>query len=144
MHPKILINCDGGSRGNPGPAALGLLLRLPSGQLLKTHAEKIGVATNNEAEYRALIKALSLAKEFTREEVRVFMDSELVVRQVTGQYKIKLPHLQILYQQVKIAERAFLSVVYQSVPRSDEYQQLADRLVNLALDARMKHRSTII
>ena len=135
MHPTIFINCDGGSRGNPGPAAIGVVIHTET-QPLKSHAEKIGETTNNEAEYRALITALHLAKEFTQGTVHICMDSELVIRQVTGQYKIKLPHLRLLYEKVKIAERAFQQVSYRSVPRTNEYQQLADRLVNLALDSR--------
>ncbi len=134
MHEKIFVNCDGGSRGNPGPAAIGIVVWDENRNVLEVYKNCIGNATNNVAEYSALIKALKIASEYSKKEVCVFMDSELVVRQMNGQYRVKKDHLLDLYQEVKVAEKVFEKVVYVSVGRNDKYQEVADTLVNQALD----------
>lgn len=131
---KIYLHADGGSRKNPGPSAIGILVRDETGNILETYKECIGDATCNIAEYRALIKALQLAAKHTRGEVHIFMDSELVIRQMNGSYRIKKNHLLELFQHVKNCERPFDKVVYNHVPRDNQFQIKADALVNEALD----------
>jgi ribonuclease HI len=134
MPEKVSINCDGGARKNPGPAAIGIVVWDENRNKLEEHKECIGDTTNNVAEYKSLIKALELAAKHTRKDVQVFMDSELVIRQVTGVYRIKKKHLFELFQEVKKHEQAFSKVVYNSVRRDNRYQVEADRLVNEALN----------
>lgn len=136
MQQKIYLNCDGGSRGNPGPAAIGVVLWNENHKKIIGHKECIGETTNNVAEYRSLLKALELAAQYTKNEVIVSMDSELVVRQMKGIYKIKKEHLVELHKKVKEAEKAFKTIIYIHVPRTNSYQKEADRLVNEALDER--------
>ena len=125
---------DGGARGNPGPAAIGVVVCGLDGQILKEHQETIGEATNNVAEYRAVLKGLQLAKEAGLSEIQYFVDSELVARQLSGVYRVKTPHIKDLYLLVKERERDFQKVTYQQVPRTHEKIKWADRLVNQALD----------
>ena len=136
MIDKVLINTDGGARNNPGPAAIGIVIWDENHAKLEEYKERIGDTTNNVAEYKALIKALEIAIRHTSGEVHVFMDSQLVVRQVTGQYRIKAQHLRPLFQKVKDAESSFAKVMYDYVSRYDRYQVEADKLVNDALDGR--------
>jgi ribonuclease HI len=131
---KIYVNCDGGSRKNPGPAAIGIVIWDENHNKLETYKERIGEATNNVAEYKALIKALELSAKHTRNEVIIFTDSELVVRQVTGIYRIKAKHLLPLVQEVKKNEQLFSKVVYNTVTRNNRYQVEADKLVNKSLE----------
>lgn len=136
----IVIYTDGGSRGNPGHAAIAVLIYDGNGKLLASHSEYIGEATNNVAEYRAVLKALKLAKKHgAGKSVSCVMDSELVARQLSGRYKVKQPHLLVLYDLVKDAEKAFSSVAYSNVRREDEKIALADYLLNASLD-RMEAR----
>lgn len=136
MIPKIFVNVDGGSRRNPGPAAIGIILWDENHNQIESYKECVGNATNNVAEYKALIKALELAAKYTRDEVQIFMDSELVIRQVNGLYRIKKEHLLDLYNQVKDNERLFTKVIYNCITRNDLYQVKADQLVNEALDGK--------
>ncbi|MEK6880399.1 MAG: ribonuclease HI family protein [Nanoarchaeota archaeon] len=129
----IITNSDGGSRGNPGQAAIGIIIR-DEDKILKTYKEKIGTATNNEAEYRALIKALNLASKYTKSKIQCILDSELVVKQLKGSYSISSDILKPLFITVKELEKNFKHVEYKHVRREDKYQKLADRLVNEALD----------
>lgn len=131
---KVIINCDGGARGNPGPAAIGIIIRDDNDNTLEFHKETIGPTTNNVAEYRALMKALEMASKLTKKSVQVFMDSELVVKQVKGEYKISKVHLIPLYAEVKKKESKFEKISYSYVPRTDKFQTKADELVNAALD----------
>jgi ribonuclease HI len=124
---------DGGSRGNPGPAAVGYRIEDDGGELLEEAGEAIGVATNNEAEYRALITALRRAAELGASEVEVRSDSELLMRQMTGRYRVKSPHLRDLWQEAQGAAGRFDDVRYVEVRRTENTD--ADRQVNLALDA---------
>lgn len=131
---KGKIFSDGGARGNPGPAAIGVLVCNASGEVLQEHHETIGEATNNIAEYRAVLKGLELARELGMEEVEYFVDSELVARQLSGVYRIKAPHIKDLFLQVKEREKSFRKVAYQQVPRTHEKIRCADRLLNQALN----------
>ena len=130
---KAKLSTDGGARGNPGPAAFGYVLETDDGTVLAAHGEKIGVATNNVAEYRALVEGLRKAGELQVDEVAVVSDSELLVRQMSGDYKVKNEALRRLYEEaIELADR-FEKVTYTAVRR--EHNELADRLVNEALDA---------
>jgi len=131
---KVFINADGGSRKNPGPAAIGIIIRDENGNVLDKHSERIGEATSNTAEYKALIKALEMAAKHTREEVQIFMDSEFVIKQVTGKYRVKAKHLYPLCQEIKNQEKFFSKVTYNFVNRNNKFQVKADKLVNEALD----------
>jgi probable phosphoglycerate mutase len=124
---------DGGARGNPGPAAYGYVLEAEDGTVLAAHGERIGVATNNVAEYRALIAGLEKALELLVPEVEVVSDSELLVKQMTGEYRVKNAALQDLSIQASRLARRIGKVSYTAVRR--EHNELADRLVNEALDA---------
>ncbi len=130
---KAKLFTDGGARGNPGPAAYGYVLEAEDGTVLAAHGEKIGVATNNVAEYRALIAGLEKARELELTEVEVISDSELLVKQMTGEYRIKNEALQELASQASRAARRIGNVSYRAVRR--EHNELADSLVNEALDA---------
>jgi ribonuclease HI len=130
---KLVLHVDGGSRGNPGPAAIGVVVSEPGGQVIDELAERIGVATNNVAEYRAVLRALDRARELGASEVEVVGDSELVARQLAGAYKVKHPALKPLYEQATAALRGFETWSVRSVPRAQNAE--ADALVNAALDA---------
>ncbi len=125
---------DGGARGNPGPAASAYAIFGPAGELLDKGARTIGRRTNNEAEYEALIWAVQRAKAITCGDVRFHSDSELMVRQVNGVYRVKKEHLKPLVEKVRAEAAAFKSFRLVSVPREDERIQLVDALVNSALD----------
>lgn len=133
-HKKIFINTDGGSRGNPGNAAIGIVIRDDKDKIIENHKERIGVTTNNVAEYKAIIKALELAKKYTSDEIELSSDSEVVVRQIIGKYKVTKDHLIELFNEVKSKEKSFRKVNYNHVFREDPYQSRADALVNQALD----------
>ena len=130
---KARLSTDGGARGNPGPAAFGYVLETEDGTVLAAHGERIGVATNNVAEYSALIAGLEKALELELDEVEVVSDSELLVKQMTGEYKIKNETLQELSQEASRLARKLRKVSYTAVRR--EHNELADRLVNEALDS---------
>lgn len=134
--PKVLAYADGASRGNPGPAALGVVLFDGLGNIITKHRQSIGRATNNEAEYRALIRALELAAQHTRARVEVYMDSELVVNQLNGTYQVREPRLAKLVAKVKEKASRFQAVTYEQVPRAHRNIKLADTEANLALDER--------
>lgn len=134
----LTTNSDGGSRGNPGEAAIGIILRDNSGKIIETHGEKIGKATNNEAEYHALIKALQLAHTHGTKEILCILDSELVVKQLQGEYNVASDLLKPLYLTAKELEKNFQKIEYKHVSRWDNYQQLADKIVNKTLDAEKK------
>jgi probable phosphoglycerate mutase len=130
---RARLSTDGGARGNPGPAAYGYVLETEDGTILAAHGERIGVATNNVAEYRALVAGLEKALELGVEEVEVISDSELLVKQMTGEYRIKNEALQGLAADVRKLARRLRDVSYEAVRR--EHNELADSLVNEALDA---------
>lgn len=129
---KATLYTDGGARGNPGPAASAFVLEDEAGSTIDARGDTIGVATNNVAEYRAVLAGLARAHELGLKEVEVVSDSELVVKQMTGEYRIKNQTLLELSLEIKALEREIGSVSYRSVRR--EHNELADRLVNEALD----------
>lgn len=130
----IFTNSDGGARGNPGPGAIGVIVREDE-KILEEHGEKLdGTVTNNVAEYNGVIKALELAKKYTEDEITCILDSELVVRQLLGEYKVRHPKMLELFAQVKSLEKNFKKVTYKHVNRTDKFQKMADYLVNKALD----------
>ena len=130
---KARLWTDGGARGNPGPAAFAYVLEDASGSALAAHGEAIGVATNNVAEYRGLVAGLAKAVELGVDELEVVSDSELLVKQMRGEYRVKNEALQSLVGRARDLERRLGVVRYRAVRR--EHNELADRLVNEALDA---------
>jgi ribonuclease HI len=130
---KLVVHVDGGARGNPGPAAIGVVVSDADGVVLSEVAETIGVATNNVAEYRALLRGLERARELGADEVSIVNDSELVARQLTGVYKVKHPAMKPLYEEARGALRSFARWDIKSVPRAQNAR--ADALVNHALDS---------
>jgi ribonuclease HI len=130
---KARLSTDGGSRGNPGPAAYGYVLETDDGTVLDARGETIGVATNNVAEYRGLLAGLASALERGIEELEVVSDSELLVKQMRGEYKVKSPTLRELVDEADSLARRLGRVRYTAVRR--EHNELADRLVNEALDS---------
>jgi ribonuclease HI len=129
---KARLYTDGGSRGNPGPAAYAYVLEAEDGTVLDARGETIGVATNNVAEYRALVAGLECAVEAGVDELEVVSDSELVVKQMRGEYRVKNRALQQLFLEASQLAREIARVTYTAVRR--EHNELADRLVNEALD----------
>ena len=130
---KARLSTDGGARGNPGPAAFGYVLEAEDGTVLAEHGERIGVATNNVAEYRALVAGLEKALDLGVDEVEVVSDSQLLVKQMRGEYKVKNEALRALSEEAAALARRVGRVSYRAVRR--EYNERADRLVNEALDA---------
>ena len=131
---KVVVNVDGGARGNPGPAAAAAVATAPDGAVLGEDAAYIGETTNNVAEYRAVLIGLALARSLGATEVEVVNDSELVARQIGGQYKVKQAHLKPLHAEAMEALRGFDRWAVRSVRR--EHNERADELVNETLDAR--------
>jgi ribonuclease HI len=129
---KARLSTDGGARGNPGPAAYGYVLEAEDGTILDARGEAIGVATNNVAEYRALIAGLASAAEAGVDELEVISDSELIVKQMRGEYRVKNETLRTLSLEAAALARKIGRVTYTAVRR--EHNELADRLVNEALD----------
>lgn len=130
---KLIIHVDGGARGNPGPAAIAAVLSTPEGEVIGDAKEAIGVASNNVAEYKALILGLECAREKGATEVEVVNDSELVQKQINGEYKVKHPDMKPLYAEAIKALGGFDAWEVRSVPRAQNKD--ADALVNQALDA---------
>ncbi len=127
------MHVDGGSRGNPGPAAGAAVISTPDGDVLAADSELLGVTTNNVAEYRGLLLGLRRASELGATEVELINDSELVARQLSGVYKVKHPDMRPLHAAAITALRQFERWTIRSVPRAENEQ--ADALVNAALDA---------
>ena len=130
---RVIVNVDGGARGNPGPAAVGAVVTDAEGAVLAERGDYIGEATNNVAEYRAVLLGLELAREVGANEVEVINDSELVARQIGGQYKVKHAGLKPLFLETMTALREFDRWSVRNVRR--EHNERADELVNEALDA---------
>ncbi len=130
----IFTNSDGGARGNPGPGAIGVIVRR-EGHILTKYAKKIGnFVTNNIAEYEALIKALELASTFTKDEITCILDSELVVNQLLGKYRVRNPRLLELFLKVQKLQENFKKIKYVCVSREDTFQQICDEMLNEELD----------
>lgn len=131
---KLIVNVDGGARGNPGPAAVGVVVRDESGEILSTVSATIGEATNNVAEYRALLAGIEQATQLGADRIELRGDSELVVRQVKGEYKVKNAGIKPLHAEVLGSLEAFDEWAIEHVRREDNSE--ADTLVNDALDGR--------
>ena len=129
---KLIVHVDGGSRGNPGPAAAGAVLSTPDGDVVDEATELLGIVSNNVAEYRALLLGLQRARELGASEVEAINDSELIAKQVNGQYKDKHPDMKPLHAEAITALKAFDSWTVRTVRR--EQNAHADALVNAALD----------
>ena len=129
---RLVVHVDGGARGNPGPAAIGVVISSPEGETVDELAERIGVATNNVAEYRALLRGVARAAELGAREIDLVNDSELVAKQLTGAYKVKHPAMKPLHAEAISALRGFDRWRIRSVPRAQNAR--ADALVNAALD----------
>jgi ribonuclease HI len=128
----LVVHVDGGARGNPGPAAIGVVISTPDGEVLDELAERIGVATNNVAEYRALLRGIERASALGASRLELINDSELVARQLTGAYKVKHPAMKPLHERAMVALRPFAGWTIRNVPRAENAR--ADALVNAALD----------
>lgn len=130
---RLVVHVDGGSRGNPGPAAAGAVLATPDGDIVGEAMETIGVATNNVAEYKGVLLGLRKAAELGATEVELVNDSELIAKQLTGAYKVKHAAMKPLYLETLDALKGFERWSIRSVPRAQN--AAADALVNQALDA---------
>lgn len=134
---KLRSYTDGGARGNPGPAAIGIVIFNEKNEIVSEHGETIGEATNNIAEYRALMEGLRRAKMLGATELDCHLDSELVVKQIKGEYRIKNYNLQKLFDQVRELVKQFSKISFTHLPREEEHMRLADQLVNHALDGKI-------
>ncbi len=132
MLDKVIVHVDGGARGNPGPAAAACVVTAPDGKLVGEHSQLLGTATNNVAEYRALLLGLGYARELGASEVEVVGDSELIAKQVRGIYKVKHEAMRPLHREALAALDAFEKWSIRTVPRAQNAH--ADALVNAALD----------
>jgi ribonuclease HI len=130
---KVVVNVDGGARGNPGPAAIGIVVSDTDGTVIDEVAERIGIATNNVAEWRALLRGIERARALGAGEVELIGDSELVARQLTGAYKVKHASMKPLHAEALAALSRFDRWRIRTVPRAQNAR--ADALVNAALDA---------
>ena len=129
---RVVIHTDGASRGNPGPAAIGVTIKDERGRFITSISQRIGKATNNQAEYRAIIAALEEATRLGARRVDIKMDSELVVKQINGEYRVKKATLKPLYQQVKQLLSLLEGFTITHIPRRQNAE--ADKLANKALD----------
>ncbi len=129
---RAVIYADGASRGNPGPAAIGVTIKDKRGKLITSISQRIGRATNNQAEYRATIAALEEATRLGAKQVDMKMDSELVVKQINGEYRVKKATLKPLYQQVKQLQGLLERFTITHIPRQQNTE--ADKLANKALN----------
>ena len=131
---KFKIYSDGASRGNPGISAIAFMIVTEDGRLLKEYSEHVGIRTNNQAEYEALISALESASKLTDQEVACYMDSELVVKHLNGEYRVRNPKLKTLWFKVQELKQKFQKITFMNVPRTDIYIKQVDRLANQTLD----------
>ncbi|MCW4007673.1 MAG: ribonuclease HI family protein [Candidatus Bathyarchaeota archaeon] len=138
----MLLFSDGGARGNPGPAASAFIAMSENGQILTANSRYIGIRTNNQAEYEALIAALQFAAAAHAEEVVCHLDSELVVKQLTGEYSVKNSELRKLWSTARELSRCFKKVSFINVPRTNVQIQRADALVNKTLDETSENYSS--
>jgi ribonuclease HI len=129
---QVIINADGAARGNPGPAAIGVIIKDTKGNLVASISRRIGTATNNQAEYRAIIAGLEEAVKLGARQAKVYSDSELVVKQINGRYRVKNTSLRILYEKVVKLTGRFENFSIHHVPRARSTE--ADSLANRALD----------
>ncbi len=132
------IFSDGGARGNPGPAAFAFIIQSDKGEVLTSTSGYAGNCTNNQAEYLAVLAALEAAAKLKTETVTCHLDSELVVKQLTGEYRVRNKELKLLWQKVKAFTKQFKELRFINVPRTHRTIQAADKLVNLILDKESK------
>ena len=131
---NLRIFSDGGARGNPGPAAIAFIIQNETGKTLLSDTKYIGIATNNQAEYKAILSALQAASKLETENLTCYLDSELVTKQLQGKYRVKNPELKQLWQNVHQAKQQFANIKFINVPRTDRTIQKADKLLNQTLD----------
>ncbi len=130
---SLHIYSDGGSQNNPGSSAIAFLIFDNKNNVLKEYKTSIGYSTNNQAEYRALIRALEIATSFSRGDIVFYSDSELMIKQLNGYYKIKNPIIQNLFLKVKEREKMFRKIIYCHIPRENENIMKVDKLVKECL-----------
>lgn len=131
-YKKLIIHTDGGARGNPGPAGIGVVICNEEKKVVAEISRYIGETTNNQAEYRALLAAIEKAKDFDAEEIVFYLDSELVVKQLNREYKVKNQELAPLFVKIYNATLGFKKVTFHHIPR--EKNKEADKLANEAMD----------
>jgi ribonuclease HI len=136
--PAVVVSCDGAARGNPGPAGIGVVIATPSGEVVDEIAEGIGETTNNVAEYTAALRGLTRAADRGAREALLRSDSNLMIRQLEGRYRVKAEHLKPLHAAVLAQARRFDRVRFEHVPR--ERNTEADRLANVGVDAWLASR----
>jgi ribonuclease HI len=140
MNQQLMIYSDGGARGNPGPAAIAFIALNDKGETVQADSCFIGVHTNNQAEYEALLLALKFATDQKAQEVVCHLDSELVVKQLNGEYTVKNLALKQLWHSVQELRKCFLRISFVNVPRSNPQIEIADELVNKTLDKEARKR----
>jgi len=128
------IYSDGASRGNPGISAIAFIILSGDGKLLKRDSRYVGIRTNNQAEYEALKSALESASTLTDQEVTCYMDSELVIKHLNGEYQVRSPKLKVLWLEVQELKQKFRRISFRNVSRTDIHIKQVDRLANQALD----------
>lgn len=134
MGSRLSVYSDGASRGNPGPSAIAFMILSEDGETLQKHSEYVGVKTNNQAEYEALISALQHASKLTDQKLVCYMDSELVIKHLNGEYQVKSPNLKTLWLKVQELKHRFLKVSFQHVPRTNNCIREVDQFANETLD----------
>lgn len=139
MSQRLQIYSDGGARGNPGPSAIAFIALNERGETVKEDTRFLGTHTNNQAEYEALLMALKFAAEQATQEIVCHLDSELVVKQLNGQYTVKNYQLQQLWQRVQESKKNFKKISFVNIPRTNLQIQRADALVNKTLDEQEKN-----
>jgi len=132
---KLRVYSDGASRGNPGVSAIAFMILAEDGKLLEKSSRYVGIRTNNQAEYEALLVAFEAASKLSRQEVTCYMDSQLVVKQLKGEYQVKNPELKTLWLKVIGLTKNFQKVSFVNVPRTEPHIQVVDRLVNKTLNS---------
>jgi len=133
MNKKLIIYTDGGARGNPGPAGIGVVIfNADESQIISQHKKYIGKTTNNQAEYKAVVLGLEQARKLKADEVEARMDSELICSQINGAYKIKNPDFQDSFIKIYNLKQSFKKIIFKYIPRGKN--KLADKLVNQAID----------
>jgi ribonuclease HI len=128
----LIVSCDGAARGNPGPAGIGVVITTPRGRVVDRIARGIGIATNNVAEYSAVLEGLKRAKELGATDVVLRSDSKLLIEQLSGRFRVKNPTLQRLHSEVRATARDLAAIRYEHVPR--EANREADRMANRGVD----------
>ena len=134
MKLRLKVYSDGASRGNPGPSAIAFMILSEDEKILKRHSRYVGVRTNNQAEYEALISALEFASKLTSQEVVCYMDSELVVKHLNEEYQVRNPKLKTLWLKVHELKQNFKKISFIHVPRTNSYIQEVDLLANQTLN----------